>query len=238
MVLEVYIPSNIPCKFHSDLSRSLNVPLFSHIFSDSRSPIEHVFPDSLIIVREDEPSTIIAYTLSCDDYIGKLREIRHTYTESIYTDDFAIQTAIDEIDKQSVHSYTSDGLTNENGDLGYNNISDMHIERTLRSETGTHVKYHFSDRTTKFFCKIFFSEQFDALRRNCGCDESYLASLASCIKWDSSGGKSGSTFLKTKDDRLLMKQMSRPEMDAFLKFAPAYFQYLSEALFHGVSYLA
>jgi hypothetical protein len=114
----------------------------------------------------------------------------------------------------------------------------MHIERTLRSETGTHVKYHFSDRTTKFFCKIFFSEQFDALRRNCGCDESYLASLASCIKWDSSGGKSGSTFLKTKDDRLLMKQMSRPEMDAFLKFAPAYFQYLSEALFHGVSYLA
>ena len=199
-----------------------------------RSSIEHVFPDSLIIVREDEPSTIIAYTLSCDDYIGKLREIRETYSESIHTDESVMHSVIDEIDKQSIHSYTSDGLASEAPDMGYNNISDMHIERTLRSETGTHVKYHFSDRTTKFFCKIFFSEQFDALRRNCGCDESYLGSLASCIKWDSSGGKSGSAFLKTKDDRLLMKQMSRPEMDAFLKFAPAYFQYLSEALFHGV----
>lgn len=73
-------------------------------------------------------------------------------------------------------------------------------------------------------------------------------SLASCIKWDSSGGKSGSAFLKTKgnikakqkntiltdkiiDDRLLMKQMSRYELDAFLGFAPAYFQYMSKAFF-------
>jgi 1-phosphatidylinositol-3-phosphate 5-kinase len=201
----------------------------------NRSPIEHVFPDSPIIVREDEPSTIIAYTLSCDDYLEKLREIRETYNENFGMEDLAMQGIIDEIDNKSVHSYTSDGIGIDNSDMGFNNIGDMYIERTLRSETGTHVKYHFSDRITKFFCKIFFSEQFDALRKNCGCDESYLASLASCIKWDSSGGKSGSAFLKTKDDRLLMKQMSRPEMDAFLKFAPAYFQYLSEALFHGVS---
>lgn len=33
------------------------------------------------------------------------------------------------------------------------------------------------------------------------------------------------------DDRLLMKQMSRYELDAFLGFAPAYFQYMSEAFF-------
>lgn len=56
----------------------------------------------------------------------------------------------------------------------------------------------FTDGTTKFFCKIYFVEQFDALRRNCGCEASYIASLANCAKWDSSGGKSGSVFLKTK----------------------------------------
>lgn len=33
------------------------------------------------------------------------------------------------------------------------------------------------------------------------------------------------------DDRLLMKQMSKYELDAFLGFAPAYFQYMSEAFF-------
>lgn len=33
------------------------------------------------------------------------------------------------------------------------------------------------------------------------------------------------------DDRFLMKQMSKYELDAFLGFAPAYFQYMSEAFF-------
>lgn len=56
----------------------------------------------------------------------------------------------------------------------------------------------FSDGNTKFFCKTFYTEQFDALRRQCGCDQSYILSLASCIKWDAVGGKSGSAFLKTK----------------------------------------
>jgi hypothetical protein len=39
-----------------------------------------------------------------------------------------------------------------------------------------------------------------------------------------------------EDDRFLIKQMSRYEMDAFLRFAPAYFQYMSEAFFHEVSH--
>lgn len=37
------------------------------------------------------------------------------------------------------------------------------------------------------------------------------------------------------DDRLLIKQISRYEMDAFLRFAPSYFQYMSEAFFHEVN---
>jgi len=34
------------------------------------------------------------------------------------------------------------------------------------------------------------------------------------------------------DNRLVLKQMSRPEMDAFVKFAPSYFEYMSQAFFH------
>jgi 1-phosphatidylinositol-3-phosphate 5-kinase len=55
----------------------------------------------------------------------------------------------------------------------------------------------FSDGSTRFFCKVFFSEQFEALRQNCGFSEKYITSLASSVEWDSSGGKSGSAFLKT-----------------------------------------
>ncbi|KAI8341123.1 hypothetical protein BC941DRAFT_201221 [Chlamydoabsidia padenii] len=184
------------------------------------SSLEHVFPKSIIVVREDEPSTIVAAALSSDDYIGRLFEIREQYM----------------MDNTNTNNITVDEVDNEkqvNNNMDINNSpADMFIERTLRSKSGIHMKSYFTDGTTKFFCKIFFAEQFDALRRNCGCDESYIASLAHCAKWDSSGGKSGSVFLKTKDGRYLLKQISRYEMDAFLKFAPSYFQYMSEAFFH------
>ncbi|KAI9264771.1 hypothetical protein BY458DRAFT_513934 [Sporodiniella umbellata] len=173
---------------------------------------EHLFPDSFVVVREDEPSTIIAYTLSSEDYLDKMHDIQNYRQDT--------QDIVD-MKKAPSEVATMEGL----------NVHQDDIQGTLLRESGSHMRYNFSTGSTKFFCKIFFSEQFDALRRNCGCDESYIMSLANCIKWDSSGGKSGSAFLKTKDDRLLMKQMSKYELDAFLGFAPAYFQYMSEAFF-------
>ncbi|KAG2221193.1 hypothetical protein INT45_000233, partial [Circinella minor] len=189
------------------------------------SPLEHIFPNSLIIVGEDEPSTIVAYTLNCQDYTNMLNNIR----KGNHTD---IPVVTDEQSMQNEQYNEKEYNEKESSTPGPEPATGIFIERTLRSKSGIHMKYYFTDGTTKFFCKIFFVEQFDALRRNCGCEESYIASLASCCKWDSSGGKSGSVFLKTKDDRLLIKQISRYEMDAFLRFAPSYFQYMSEAFFH------
>lgn len=37
------------------------------------------------------------------------------------------------------------------------------------------------------------------------------------------------------DDRFIVKEISRLEMDALLKFAPDYFDYMSKAFFHRVS---
>ncbi|KAI8985292.1 hypothetical protein BDB01DRAFT_108497 [Pilobolus umbonatus] len=177
---------------------------------------EYLFPDSYVIVREDEPSTIIAYTLSSEDYLEKMHDIQDYCSDG---------------DEGTVYNRApSESHTLENGfQTSIHNTEE--IQETLLRESGTHMRYNFSTGNTKFFCKIFFAEQFDALRRNCGCDDSYIMSLASCVPWDNAGGKSGSAFLKTKDDRLLMKQMSKYELDAFLRFAPAYFQYMSEAFF-------
>ena len=49
-------------------------------------------------------------------------------------------------------------------------------------------------------CRIFYAERFAALRSSCGCEDRFIDSLARCIKFDSSGGKSGSAFLKTKGE--------------------------------------
>ncbi|CAN6624043.1 1-phosphatidylinositol 3-phosphate 5-kinase Fab1p [Trichomonascus vanleenenianus] len=170
---------------------------------------EHVFAESDIIVREDEPSSLIAFCLASTDYLEKLRKMKaeaKPYEENGET----IQT--------------SHGVDTEMSEL----------ELTMLKKTGIHLKYQFQEGSAILSCKIFYSEQFDAFRRQCNCDEYYIQSLARCIKFDSSGGKSGAAFLKTLDNRLIIKELSPSEMDAFLMFAPSYFDYMAQAFFHDL----
>ncbi|OBZ68491.1 1-phosphatidylinositol 3-phosphate 5-kinase FAB1, partial [Grifola frondosa] len=79
-------------------------------------------------------------------------------------------------------------------------------------------------------CTVLYPEQFDALRRTYDCERSMIESLARCVKWDANGGKSGSAFLKTLDDRFIAKELSRAELQAMETFAPAYFDYMSSSV--------
>ncbi|TGZ81862.1 hypothetical protein EX30DRAFT_395248 [Ascodesmis nigricans] len=174
-------------------------------------PTDHVFNDSDIIVREDEPSSLIAFALNGSHYIEKLREIRQQDREQMgMTGDHEM----------------AGGLSDSNGLDAYPDL-----ERALLRSTGTHLKYQFQEGTAKMFCKIFYAEQFDALRRNCGIADRYVESLSRCSKWDSKGGKSRSVFLKSQDERIVLKSLSPIETAAFVKFAPTYFQFMSEAFF-------
>ena len=51
-------------------------------------------------------------------------------------------------------------------------------------------------------CTVLYPEQFDALRRSYDCEKNMVESLSRCVKWNASGGKSGSAFLKTKGKHL------------------------------------
>lgn len=100
-------------------------------------------------------------------------------------------------------------------------------------------------------CTVLYPEQFDAFRRTYDCEKSIIESLARCVKWDTSGGKSGSAFLKTRgalnyyklgsyvdvsvDDRFIAKELSRPELQTMTTFAPAYFDYMASAVTNSVS---
>ncbi|KAI2630275.1 hypothetical protein GGS26DRAFT_558578, partial [Hypomontagnella submonticulosa] len=182
---------------------------------------DHIFIDSDIIVREDEPSSLIAFALSSEDYKQKLTTFyrkkagEHTTTSTDIEDD-----AVSEM-------YSDIG---ENGE----NITERLLESKLVHTTSSHYKYQFTEGTAKMLVKIFYAEQFDALRRKCGVADRIVESLSRCLKWDSKGGKTKSVFLKTQDDRLVMKSLSPVETAAFLKFAPAYFSLMAEALFHDL----
>jgi len=67
-----------------------------------------------------------------------------------------------------------------------------------------------------------------------GGDERFIESLSRCQNWNAKGGKSGSTWAKTLDDRFLLKQVSRVELESFLEFAPLYFEYICKSFFHKV----
>ena len=170
---------------------------------------DHVFADSDIIIREDEPSSLIAFALASEDYKAKLKviqdksanfKIRHNkpYVEDLF-------------------------LTTED---------QKRIERSLLQSTGTHLKYQFQEGSARMLCKIFYAEQFDAVRLRCGVDHRIVESLSRCLKWDSKGGKTKSVFLKTLDDRLVLKSLSHVETQTFLRFAPSYFEFMGSALFH------
>lgn len=164
---------------------------------------DHVFADCDIIVREDEPSSLVAFALDSRDYKEKLSSIQHHH---------------------------------EDEEPGFGLDSESRIENSLEKallrSTGTHLKYEFQEGQAKMLCKVFYAEQFDALRQKCGVADRIVESLSRCAKWDSKGGKTKSIFLKTLDNRFILKSLAPIETQAFLKFAPGYFQIMSEALFH------
>lgn len=172
---------------------------------------DHIFADSDIIVREDEPSSLIAFALGSEDYQVKL----HSITE-------VPQAPSDQDGKRQ----------RQRQDSASNSGDPVEVERSLLRPTGTHLKYQFAEGSAKMLCKVFYAEQFDALRRKCGVSERIVESLSRCMKWDSKGGKTKSVFLKTLDDRFVLKSLSPIETQAFLRFAPAYFRIMSESLFH------
>ncbi|GAN02437.1 conserved hypothetical protein [Mucor ambiguus] len=175
------------------------------------SPNEHIFADSNILVREDEPSSIISYMLGSTFYNEKLQrkqELRMSKAEIFNTNN-----------KEKLADATTESKPF---------FSEMFPETGEREKPW---RFSFQGGSTSFSCKIYFAEQFDMLRKSCGCDEIFISSLARCTPWDTAGGKSGSIFLKTKDERFLIKQISKYEMDAFLGSANKYFLYMFNEVF-------
>lgn len=177
---------------------------------------QHLFADSPLLLREDEPSSVIAFTLMSNQYQERMRSLRTARSN-------ANMGEVD-VGDTSMASWNIVVPTEDRNE---------EVEASLRMPEGVHLRFDYESGASRFHCRILFAEQFAALRRCCGCEESLVASLARCVKWDSTGGKSGMTFLKTQDDRLVLKQVSSSELASFGTFAPHYFAHMAECLMHG-----
>ena len=64
----------------------------------------------------------------------------------------------------------------------------------------------------------YFQKHFAALRKKC-CpkDIDYIRSLSRCKRWNAQGGKSNVYFAKTMDERFIIKQVTRTELESFVE---------------------
>uniref|UniRef100_A0A4W3JLS6 1-phosphatidylinositol 3-phosphate 5-kinase n=1 Tax=Callorhinchus milii TaxID=7868 RepID=A0A4W3JLS6_CALMI len=95
-----------------------------------------------------------------------------------------------------------------------------------------HVELQFSDANAKFYCRIYYAEEFHKMRDVIlgSNEDDFIRSLSHCVPWQARGGKSGAAFYATEDDRFILKQMPRLEVQSFLDFAPHYFSYITTAV--------
>ncbi|KAH8835651.1 hypothetical protein DL96DRAFT_1575071 [Flagelloscypha sp. PMI_526] len=180
---------------------------------------EHIFRDASMVVRTDEPTSIIALALkysSLSHLRAEKRTARTTESsgEAFMPDDHSV-----------AESSSTWGVVDVDAVDHADPTEDL---RSPSSKLPWAISFESGGLTIS--CTVLYPEQFDALRRTYDCERSMIESLARCVKWDASGGKSGSAFLKTKDDRFIAKELSRPELQTMETFAPAYFDYMLSAV--------
>nr|XP_034189980.1 1-phosphatidylinositol 3-phosphate 5-kinase [Osmia lignaria] len=216
-------------------------------------PLGSVVP---IVVYESEPSSIIAYALDSHDYKHALHELMRTtkgpdlnpspLIKRKFPDNkenFADITQSGEFKRPSVLSFfrgnSPNSATPIDSDKSVSTVdSNMPNPSTVAeidedkktAKQQNYIEVQFNDATTNFYCRIYFAAQFAAFRENvlpCG-EDGFTRSMSRSVQWAARGGKSGSTFCKSRDDRFIIKEMSRLEMQIFLDFAPNYFSYMEK----------
>eukprot|EP01134_Creolimax_fragrantissima_P004953 CFRG4953T1 len=94
-----------------------------------------------------------------------------------------------------------------------------------------HIQLQVSDGVAVFTIRIIWARQFHRLRELCTEGEDiFLRSLSRCAVWEATGGKSGSTFLRTLDGRYILKQMSRVEVASVIDLSEGYLKYMFESI--------
>lgn len=173
----------------------------------------------VVAVYEDEPTSVIAYAITSNEYHTQLDEAIVSTPAEPEGNTPALDN-VDEILRSSTPPLERPGSA---------------IGKALTAHAPLTVKVRFSDvneiSKTEYQVVCYYTKQFLALRAKCcGGEMEYIRSLSRCKKWGAQGGKSKAYFAKTLDDRFIVKQVSSTEKYSFLEFAPQYFKHLWEMM--------
>lgn len=185
-----------------------------------------------IVVYESEPSSIIAYALDSLDYKHKLQELLRCTKGPESSPSPLYKRKLSDHKDNGGSELTQSGEMKRPSVLSFlrgsspNLVSPIEPEKTVlqvdsvpqntinaadpeedkkAAKQQNYIEVQFNDSTTNFFCRIYFASQFAALRENvlpCG-EDGFTRSLSRSIQWVAKGGKSGSSFCKTRGEHYL-----------------------------------
>ncbi|CAI0418872.1 unnamed protein product [Linum tenue] len=198
--------------------------------------------DTVIPVYDDEPTSIISYALVSPEYHGQVTDEleRMNYSgdygsSSLNFSDSMASQSFHFAEDMSFDSHKSLGSIEDTTTLSTSASRCSLILDPLSYSKALHARVSFGDDgpigKAKYSVTCYFAQRFAALRRMCCPNElDFVRSLSRCKKWGAQGGKSNVFFAKTLDDRFIIKQVTKTELESFIKFAPEYFKYLSESI--------
>ncbi|KAK4430292.1 putative 1-phosphatidylinositol-3-phosphate 5-kinase FAB1C [Sesamum alatum] len=196
--------------------------------------------DIVLTVYDNEPTSIIAYALSSKEYEDWIADrpnaleggsnVRLLSKVNSLASDLSKWQSFGslDLDYTNFSSYGSEDASATVGSLFADRASSPHLRISFEDESSN------AAGKVKFSVTCYFAKQFDALRRRCCPGEvDFLRSMSRCRRWRAQGGKSNVYFAKSFDDRFIIKQVTKTELDSFEEFAPEYFKYLTDALSSG-----
>ncbi|GMH04130.1 hypothetical protein Nepgr_005969 [Nepenthes gracilis] len=196
--------------------------------------------DTVVPVYDDEPTSIISYALISPDYPTQMsndREVIKDGQESSNSLSLLVSAnllSLHSSGEAAFESTRSLGSFDESI-LSLSSSRNSMVSDPLFYTKALHKKVSFADDgppgKVKYTVTCYYAKQFEALRKICCPSElDFIRSLSRCKKWGAQGGKSNVFFAKTLDDRFIIKQVMKTELESFIKFASAYFKYLSESI--------
>ncbi|KAH6821843.1 phosphatidylinositol-4-phosphate 5-kinase family protein [Perilla frutescens var. hirtella] len=195
--------------------------------------------DTVIPVYDDEPTSLISYSLVSPDYFAQLSDepdrSKDTADLPTHSLDGVSYPSFSSLDEVMLESYRGLGSGDESMLTSFRssfNLDPVSYTKAL------HARVSFTDDgplgKVKYTVICYYAKRFEALRRiSCPSEVDFVRSLSRCKKWGAQGGKSNVFFAKTLDDRFIIKQVTKTELESFIKFAPGYFKYISESIGTG-----
>lgn len=201
-------------------------------------PGDYLTDGNPLVVHEDEPACIIALALSSKGYHQAL--IQKPGNPDVEGDA-----------AESVGGRGEGGGVEATLKRASSKFKESEDEKRERPESHVNVTFEAEGACglAELSCKVYFARSFHELRTrycaargvSCGgagdaeqdgmdCTQAMLRSLRRCKKWNPTGGRSGSAWLKTADERFVLKEISKREIAHFLKAAHEYFDFITTTM--------